>query len=55
VIGDRSNVQDGCVSHSDPSVHVGNDTTIGHRAVLHGCTISDTCLIAIGAVSIGFQ
>jgi carbonic anhydrase/acetyltransferase-like protein (isoleucine patch superfamily) len=52
VIGDRTNVQDGCVLHSDPGapLHIGNDTTIGHRAVRHGCTIGDTCLIGIGAV-----
>jgi carbonic anhydrase/acetyltransferase-like protein (isoleucine patch superfamily) len=52
MIGDRSNVQDGCVLHSDPGapLHIGSDTTIGHRAVLHGCTIGDVCLIGIGAV-----
>jgi carbonic anhydrase/acetyltransferase-like protein (isoleucine patch superfamily) len=52
VIGDRTNVQDGCVLHSDPGarLRIGNDTTVGHRAVLHGCTIGDRCLIGIGAV-----
>ena len=52
VIGDRTNVQDGCVLHSDPGapLHIGNDATIGHRAMLHGCRIGDTCLIGIGAV-----
>jgi carbonic anhydrase/acetyltransferase-like protein (isoleucine patch superfamily) len=47
-----SDVQDGSVLHSDPGapLHIGTDTTVGHRAVLHGCTIGDRCLIGIGAV-----
>jgi carbonic anhydrase/acetyltransferase-like protein (isoleucine patch superfamily) len=51
MIGDRTNVQDGCVLHSDPGapLHIASDT-IGRRAVLHGCTIGDVCLIGIGAV-----
>ena len=51
-IGERSNVQDGCVLHSDPgfSVTVGADVTIGHRAVVHGCTVEDGSLIGMGAV-----
>lgn len=50
-IGARSNVQDGTVIHlgdHDPTV-VGEDVVIGHRAVLHGCTIGDACLIGIQA------
>jgi len=52
VIGDESNVQDGAVIHVDPGkpVHVGQRVTIGHRAVIHGCTIEDDCLIGIGAI-----
>ena len=51
-IGERSNVQDGCVLHSDPTfpVTVGADVTIGHRAVVHGCTVEDGSLVGMGAV-----
>jgi len=51
-VGEGSNVQDGCVLHSDPSfpVVVGAGVTIGHRAVVHGCTIEDDTLIGMGAV-----
>lgn len=50
-IGARSNVQDGAVLHSDPGspLTIGADCTVGHRAVLHGCTIEDGCLIGMGA------
>jgi carbonic anhydrase/acetyltransferase-like protein (isoleucine patch superfamily) len=50
-IGARSNVQDGAVLHSDPHapLTLGEDCTIGHRAVLHGCTIGDRVLIGMGA------
>jgi carbonic anhydrase/acetyltransferase-like protein (isoleucine patch superfamily) len=50
-IGEGSNVQDGCVLHSDMGVPltVGRDCTIGHRAILHGCTIGDNSLIGMGA------
>jgi gamma-carbonic anhydrase len=53
-IGDRSNVQDGTVIHvmRDPShpTIIGNDVTIGHAAVVHGCTIADRVLIGMGAI-----
>ena len=51
-IGACSNIQDGAVLHSDPGcpLTVGEGVTVGHRAVLHGCTIGDNCLIGIGAV-----
>lgn len=51
-LGERSNVQEGSVLHTDEGVPltVGRDVTIGHKAVLHGCTVSDNCLIGIGAV-----
>jgi len=52
VIGDETNVQDGAVVHVDegcPAI-VGRRVTIGHRAVVHGCTIEDDCLIGIGAI-----
>ncbi|MEM6615623.1 MAG: gamma carbonic anhydrase family protein [Pseudomonadota bacterium] len=51
-IGDRSNVQDLTVIHTDPGfpVHVGADCTIGHRAILHGCTIGEGSLVGMGAI-----
>lgn len=50
-IGDRSNVQEGCMLHSDPGVPltVGTECTIGHHAILHGCTIGDRVLVGMGA------
>ncbi|WP_440979995.1 gamma carbonic anhydrase family protein [Sphingomonas pseudosanguinis] len=50
-IGTRSNIQDGVVLHSDPGspLIIGADCTVGHRAVLHGCTIEEGCLIGMGA------
>jgi carbonic anhydrase/acetyltransferase-like protein (isoleucine patch superfamily) len=52
VIGARSNVQEGCVLHTDPGfpLHIGQDCTIGHMVMLHGCTIGDGALIGIGAI-----
>ena len=52
VVGAESNVQDGCVLHADPGVPciVGARVAIGHRAVVHGATVQDDCLIGIGAV-----
>jgi carbonic anhydrase/acetyltransferase-like protein (isoleucine patch superfamily) len=52
VIGDDSNVQDGAVIHADEGVptHVGKRVGIGHRAIVHGATIEDDVLIAMGAV-----
>lgn len=51
-IGPGSNVQDGAVLHGDPGqpVTIGADVTIGHRAVIHGATLEDGCLIGIGAI-----
>lgn len=51
-IGARSNIQDGAVLHSDPGspLTLGEGVTVGHRAVLHGCTIGDNSLIGIGAI-----
>src|SRR5213082_3347401 len=51
-IGDDSNVQDNCVLHSDPGLplKIGKGVTIGHQAMLHGCTVGDGSLIGIQAV-----
>ena len=51
-VGERSNVQDGCVLHADPGLPltIGSGVSIGHRAVLHGCTIGDDVLVGMGAV-----
>lgn len=50
-VGERSNVQDGAVLHTDRGIRlvVGREVTIGHMAMLHGCTIGDRTLVGIGA------
>jgi carbonic anhydrase/acetyltransferase-like protein (isoleucine patch superfamily) len=52
VVGEGSNVQDGAVLHGDPDqpVLIGAEVTVGHRAVIHGATLEDGCLVGIGAV-----
>jgi carbonic anhydrase/acetyltransferase-like protein (isoleucine patch superfamily) len=52
VVGARSNIQEGAMLHSDPGapLTVGADCTVGHHAVLHGCTIGDRTLIGMGAI-----
>jgi carbonic anhydrase/acetyltransferase-like protein (isoleucine patch superfamily) len=52
LIGENSNVQDGAVLHTDPGLQltIGRNCTIGHKAILHGCTIGDNTLIGMGAV-----
>ena len=47
-VGDRSNIQDGCILHEETTV--GCDCTVGHGAILHGCTVGDGCLIGMGAI-----
>ena len=51
-IAERSNVQDGCVLHTDPGfpLSIGEGCPIGHRAVLHGCTIGANSLVGRGAI-----
>jgi len=51
-IGAGSNVQEGAVLHTDPGhpLRVGNDVTIGHQAMLHGCQVGDGSLIGIQSV-----
>ncbi len=52
VIGEASNVQDGAVLHTDPGfgLTLGKGVTVGHKAMLHGCTVGDHSLIGINAV-----
>src|SRR6266436_935800 len=52
-IGRRTNVQDGAVVHVMKDTHattVGDNVTIGHAAVIHGCTVEDRCLIGMGSI-----
>ena len=50
-IGDRTNIQEGAVLHSDPGapLTIGADVTIGHGAIVHGCSVGDNSLIGMGA------
>jgi carbonic anhydrase/acetyltransferase-like protein (isoleucine patch superfamily) len=51
-VGADTNIQDNCTVHTDfgkPAV-IGSRVTVGHNAVVHGCTIDDGCLVGIGAV-----
>jgi carbonic anhydrase/acetyltransferase-like protein (isoleucine patch superfamily) len=52
VLGDRANIQDNCVLHTTTGypVFVGNDVSVGHGAILHGCTIESRVLVGMGAV-----
>jgi carbonic anhydrase/acetyltransferase-like protein (isoleucine patch superfamily) len=52
VIGARSNIQEGALLHSDPGapLTIGDEVTVGHHAVLHGCMIGDGTLIGMGAI-----
>ena len=51
-VGARTNIQEGAMLHSDPGapLTIGEACTIGHHAVLHGCTIGDATLIGMGAI-----
>jgi carbonic anhydrase/acetyltransferase-like protein (isoleucine patch superfamily) len=51
-VGRGSNVQDNCVCHTDPGypLVIGPNVTVGHMAVLHGCTIGEGTLVGIGAI-----
>lgn len=51
-IGDNSNIQDGCIIHVDegfPTI-IGESVTVGHKAMLHGCSIDNNTLVGIGAI-----
>jgi len=51
ILGPDTNFQDGAIGHSDPGVPltIGARVTVGHQAILHGCTVRDDCLIGMGA------
>ena len=51
-IGAATNIQDLTMIHADPGIPcvVGSRVTVGHRVILHGCTIEDDCLIGMGAI-----
>jgi len=51
IVGEDSNIQDGAIGHSDPGfpLTIGARVTVGHQAILHGCTIADDVLIGMGA------
>ena len=52
VIGDRSNIQDNCVVHTSKGnpVILGTDVSVGHGAILHGCTIGNRVLVGMGSI-----
>jgi carbonic anhydrase/acetyltransferase-like protein (isoleucine patch superfamily) len=51
LVGEESNFQDGAIGHSDPGapLTIGARVTVGHQAILHGCTVEDEALIGMGA------
>ncbi len=51
-IGARCNIQDGCILHADPDAYltIGDGVSLGHGAIVHGCTVADEVLIGMGAV-----
>ena len=51
ILGEETNFQDGAIGHSDPGapLTIGARVTIGHQAILHGCTVANDCLIGMGA------
>lgn len=51
VLGDETNFQDGAIGHSDAGfpLLIGSRVTVGHQAILHGCTVADDCLVGMGA------
>ena len=52
VIGERTNLQDGTIVHVDEGVpcRIGARVGVGHRVILHGCTVEDECLIGMGSI-----
>ncbi|MEW6696762.1 MAG: gamma carbonic anhydrase family protein [Bacillota bacterium] len=51
-IGRATNIQDGCLLHQNEGAPlvIGEEVTVGHGAILHGCTVGDGCLIGMGAI-----
>lgn len=51
-VGEGSNIQEGCILHTDPGhpLVIGNHVTVGHQAMLHGCTLGEGTLVGIQAV-----
>lgn len=51
ILGEETNFQDGAIGHSDAGfpLTIGARVTVGHQAILHGCTVADDCLIGMGA------
>lgn len=47
-VGDRTNIQDGCILHEETTI--GADCTVGHGAIVHGCTVGNGCLIGMGSI-----
>lgn len=50
-VGDMTNIQDCCVIHDETTI--GSFCTLGHGAIVHGCTVGDACLIGMGAIVLG--
>jgi carbonic anhydrase/acetyltransferase-like protein (isoleucine patch superfamily) len=52
ILGDRTNIQEGAMLHSDPGIPltIGEDCTVGHHAILHGCTLGNRVLVGMGAI-----
>lgn len=55
IVGQNSNVQDGSVLHTDlgDDLVIGRNVTVGHKAILHGCSIADDVLIGMGSIILG--
>ena len=51
-IGENTNIQDGCVLHTDPGfpINIGANVSVGHMVMLHGCTVGDSSLVGIGSI-----
>ncbi len=47
-VGEGSNIQDNCVLHEETTI--GKNCTIGHGAIVHGCTLGDNCVVGMGAI-----
>lgn len=52
IVGEGTNVQEDCVFHTDPGapMTIGRDCTIGHKVMLHGCTLGNNVLVGMGAI-----